>query len=587
MKLKSVRIKQFRSINDSGEFVIESAYTILAGKNESGKSNVMKALEKLSVTTNPIFNETEEKPTWVTSEAWQPSISYKFKLDDAEKQEIQTRFQLTLDTFTLTVTKPDANGISKTIDTSGFDFSNVTVPEGQEPETVRATTVANFCSYIDEKKPKIIFHPNFLKQLPGSFTPNCLQDERTKVMLNRLERYLSPTTTFSNIFSNQNPTSRAQVMDSLSQTLNCEFVRAFTQNDCKLYLTHDTNTISIFVKDLNVDEGTTYESTPLTIDKRSEGFQWYFNFFVTLKAESPSTGSILLLDEPGIHLHPKAQREMLDFIKAKSQEYQIIFSSHSPYLIDVDKIESVRIVEKTAVPQSRPSIQATTVNEKIHGGTETDALKPIIDAIGYAVPDLNFDANKPLIICEGVSDYFYIKALCKHKNISLDNVMITYASNADKTSVLYTLYVGLGVKDIYVILDADKDGKAAYKELMLKCGVPTDRLIFVTGATLNATFNDFSNGSIKGVIEELFNQQFFLTSFQNAPHIDPQKFARLVTANKTNIEILKEYEGRQQTTAKYTISKHIFDSITPQTQNAFGDIANSLVTKLQEITRQQ
>jgi len=575
MKLKSIRIKQFRSIEDSGEFAIESLYTILAGKNESGKSSVLKAIAKLSGSANPTF-AADEKPSWIIAANWTPSVAYKFELSDAEKQEIQTTFQLLLNSVSISV----SNTISREVNFEGVDFSNITIPDGQDSEAFKQQRKADFSLFILAKLPQIIFHPNFNQQLAGGFVATDFSDPVKMIMLNRLEKYLlTPPLTFNAIFSNPNPDERRQILHGVSQSLDGEFVETFKQNKNKLGLDIDGTKISICITD--IDEITSYESSPLTIDKRSEGFQWYFNFFITLKAENATNGSILLLDEPGIHLHPKAQEEMLEFIKKQSQGYQIIFSSHSPYLIDINKIESIRIVEKITIPSSRPVKKATIVNEKIHKGTDTDALKPIIDAIGYSVPDINLDINKPLIICEGISDYYYVKALCKHKGINTDNFGITFASNADKTAILYTLYLGLGVKDIYIVLDADADGKKAYKELATKCGVAADRVIFVTGATVNERF-EFAQTAAKGTIEDIFNQAYFLSSLRNSPHIQADRLNAINTSGKTNSEILKEYEGRH-TTIKYALSKYIFEQITTGTQNAFASVADSLAAKLREI----
>ena len=45
MKLKKFRIKNFKSINDSGDCYLTDTITILAGKNESGKTSILEALE--------------------------------------------------------------------------------------------------------------------------------------------------------------------------------------------------------------------------------------------------------------------------------------------------------------------------------------------------------------------------------------------------------------------------------------------------------------------------------------------------------------------------------------------------------------
>lgn len=57
MELKSFRVRNFRSINDSGEIDV-SRITALLGRNESGKSNILRALHSL----NPASGFTRLKP---------------------------------------------------------------------------------------------------------------------------------------------------------------------------------------------------------------------------------------------------------------------------------------------------------------------------------------------------------------------------------------------------------------------------------------------------------------------------------------------------------------------------------------------
>src|ERR671930_1223229 len=48
MRLKKVRIRKYRSIRDSGWFDVEATKTILVGPNESGKTAILEALQKIN-----------------------------------------------------------------------------------------------------------------------------------------------------------------------------------------------------------------------------------------------------------------------------------------------------------------------------------------------------------------------------------------------------------------------------------------------------------------------------------------------------------------------------------------------------------
>ena len=55
----------------------------------------------------------------------------------------------------------------------------------------------------------------------------------------------------------------------------------------------------------------------IELESRSKGFQWFFSFYLVFLVESEEghKDSIILLDEPSLHLHPTAQQELIGFVK--------------------------------------------------------------------------------------------------------------------------------------------------------------------------------------------------------------------------------------------------------------------------------
>ena len=54
--------------------------------------------------------------------------------------------------------------------------------------------------------------------------------------------------------------------------------------------------------------------------------------------------AILLLDEPGLHLHPTAQQELMAFFETLSEDNPLVYTTHSPFLIDGERIHRIRPV---------------------------------------------------------------------------------------------------------------------------------------------------------------------------------------------------------------------------------------------------
>ena len=88
MKLKSLKVQNYKCIEDSNEFSIESV-TCLVGKNESGKTALLQALYKLNpdIGKDETFNDLQEYPRRKYSE-------YKSQRDENPANVLTTVWEL-------------------------------------------------------------------------------------------------------------------------------------------------------------------------------------------------------------------------------------------------------------------------------------------------------------------------------------------------------------------------------------------------------------------------------------------------------------------------------------------------------------
>ena len=103
MKLQSVRVQEFQSIQDSNEFKIGDI-TCLVGKNEAGKTAVLQALYRLNpvIETDGNFDVTDDYPRAYVEDYQQDVETQKrkpanvitavFRLDSEEIREIESKF---------------------------------------------------------------------------------------------------------------------------------------------------------------------------------------------------------------------------------------------------------------------------------------------------------------------------------------------------------------------------------------------------------------------------------------------------------------------------------------------------------------
>ncbi len=140
----------------------------------------------------------------------------------------------------------------------------------------------------------------------------------------------------------------------------------------------------------------------LPFDRHSAGFRWFFSFLAAFSEyENSDPPVLILLDEPAVGLHAKAQDDFLRFINERlSKSCQVIYSTHSPFMIEPGKLERVRLVE------DKGREHGTKVTKDALS-TDPDTLFPLQSALGYDLVQHLFIAPHNLVV-EGTSDFTYL-----------------------------------------------------------------------------------------------------------------------------------------------------------------------------------
>ena len=199
------------------------------------------------------------------------------------------------------------------------------------------------------------------------------------------------------------------------------------------------------------------------MEERSKGFQWFFSFYLVFLVESEHghKDAILLLDEPGLDLHPTAQQELIEFFEKLADANQLLYTTHSPFLIDGEHIHRVRPVTEDEDGLSRVSVGEWP--------KDRETIFPLQAAAGYAMLRGLFQ-HKRNILVEGMSDYYYLHALsqqCLRNNrTSLpNNVYITPCGGTKYIGYIASLFLGQDIRPL-VLLDGDDAGRARRDSLI-------------------------------------------------------------------------------------------------------------------------
>ncbi len=247
-------------------------------------------------------------------------------------------------------------------------------------------------------------------------------------------------------------------------------------------------------------------TTPL--GSRSRGFVWFFSFLAWFDQEQKKKEPIiLLLDEPGLFLHGKAQGDLLNYIESELQgHHQVLYTTHSPFMVDSRKYDRVRIVQDKSmdIDDDLPLCeQGTKVFTDVLEATD-DSLFPLQGALGYELTQNLFVGPNSLIV-EGVSDLLYIQSISgvleeENREDLSQKWTITPVGGADKVPTFVALLGSQKGLKIATLIDIKiKDIQSIenlYKRKLLK-----KKFVF--------TFKDFCLKK-EADIEDMFGLDFYL-----------------------------------------------------------------------------
>ncbi|WP_404361577.1 AAA family ATPase [Methylotuvimicrobium sp. KM1] len=214
-----------------------------------------------------------------------------------------------------------------------------------------------------------------------------------------------------------------------NQDLDVEFDLKADPKDTSPY----NNGVNLYIRIKNRRHGVT-----VPFDQRSKGFIWFFSFLVWFDAVQSRVNTnndlILLLDEPGLNLHALAQADFLAYIRELSTQHQIIYSTHSPFMVDSAHLEDVRVVEDRLK-------EGTKITRELAGSSD-ESIFPLQAALGYSIAQNLFIAKKNLLV-EGPADLILLQhmgsLLEANGKQGLDDAILVPVGGLDKLATFVAL----------------------------------------------------------------------------------------------------------------------------------------------------
>jgi predicted ATP-dependent endonuclease of OLD family len=214
--------------------------------------------------------------------------------------------------------------------------------------------------------------------------------------------------------------------------------------------------------------------TEYSFSERSNGLKYFLSYYVQYLAHEPSSDNneILLMDEPDAYLSSQAQQDLLkifdSFASPESLDkspIQVVYVTHSPFLIDKNHAERIRVLEKGVSEEGTRIVKDAGKNH----------YEPLRSAFGAFVGETVFIGNTNLFV-EGLADQILLAGSAIHlrknsklldETLDLNQLTIVPAGSASHIPYLVYLARGRDVEKpaVVVLLDSDKSGNDARKSL--------------------------------------------------------------------------------------------------------------------------
>lgn len=325
---------------------------------------------------------------------------------------------------------------------------------------------------------------------------------------------------------------------------------------------------------------------------RSKGFVWFFSFLAWFSQQKKKNEPlILLLDEPGLFLHGKAQGDLLRYIEAELKpHHQVIYTTHSPFMVDAEHFERVRIVQDKSMDAGGDlplDQQGTKVHSEVLEATE-DSLFPLQGALGYDIAQTLFIGPNNLIV-EGVSDLIYIQIISallqKQGKNGLDTRWtITPVGGSDKVPTFVALLGAQKKLNIATLIDLQSKDQQRIENLYKQKLLKKSHVL---------TFASFT-GQTEADIEDMFEPKVYLGLVNGEYDLTPPLTVSSLPKGKRRILVrVEEYlqanpsakgEFNHYRPARYlaenvdTLGAKISDATLDRFQKAF-DAVNALLRK--------
>lgn len=539
MKLKSVEIYDFKSISYE-KLEIQSNQLCLVGKNESGKSSIISAISYLNILETELeaslLNKSSEKyPNGL------PIIIGTFKLS----KSVYSKLYKLISEY---ISKEDLSSLNKQSEEcflqlkrwgNGISNSSLSILASGKfglKLTDKISELAKFYdSFFKDIYPEIeyfenedlLIEPSTIEELLG--TDKKFETFRKLLIIGGCKDF--------NDLNNSDINFVTTYLSDIEIKLNQIFKKHYKQDqsiNIKIVPALG-NKLNLIIRDSS--------NKSFSINERSPGFQYYFSFLVNklyTKKISGNKNNIILLDEPGHSLHPKGAKDLLKSFDEISENSQILYTTHNPFLAVRNCVDSLIFVNKSAK-------DGTKINKKPF----LNKYQILRRELGIMLND-SFLIGDINLVVEGNTEKLAFHRLFqfeKYRDLEWMNIYNADGVNNIPQAINYLGKNNLKLSGI-ALLDSDSEAEDVKKVKAYKNNIKENNWEEIE---INSVFNDRKTRTF----EDLFPQKLYVQAYNN--YCNSLKTLEVFGKEFIDFELSKEIK----TPIINTLSSH-FKSFLPE-----------------------
>jgi energy-coupling factor transporter ATP-binding protein EcfA2 len=550
MQFTAFRVFKYRNIEDSGLVKLADRLTCLVGKNQSGKTNLLKALQKLNPHDKSV--KYDSRSDWPrggrrAKDGSQVVCEAHFTLGP-EKEELAALIDAPVTLTTVIVTKNYAGQYAVTFPEQPDLFpkrvhpnatkrtsNKLTVPDApvseaffriagecveEAKQTAQQGRIANLAVLADLHRDKLQkassaeypysqneaqFVSRYISQLSEvsselaalptthQMAQDCIvrnlptfiymddylafqgtanldqvaarrdnpepQDETLMMIFQLAGLNLAKLIEQGNSHDPATIRERQYDLQDAASLLTKQVSERWVQDPYKIQFRADGQRFFTEIEQLDKNIGM------LPLEEQSQGFQWFFSFDLRFMHDSGGTfaGCVLLLDEPGMHLHPGGQDDLLKRFDAYAQDNTLIYTTHLPFLVDIREPSRILIMKEC-------EDRTASVTDNLGGAGPNEKLT-MQAALGMKASQHQLAAEKNLVVA-GPDAYAILSSLSnlleRSGRIGLDeNITLLAADDAAGMPYLVSFLIGQGL-EVIAMFESDAKGREEEEKLRTK-----------------------------------------------------------------------------------------------------------------------